>query len=147
MDNMKRKTELHQKGYNCGQIIAGLVSDKVGWDEEEACAGLSDMCYSCGEICGTLRGGDYCVNKYIREKTAAEHGIDVERIYEVLPAEDQIKMMRQAKAMSKQMYDMFLEKNGSLFCSELRTDNFMESCAVYVDDVVETLEKLIDAAG
>lgn len=142
MDRMKKKMELHKKGYNCGQIITALVSEKTGW-EESACDGLADMCESCGEICGTLRGGDYCINKYWREKTAGEHGIDADRIYELLSPEEQMHMMKCAKDMSRQMYDLFMQKNGSLFCSKLRTENMMESCAVYVDDVADILDSLI----
>ena len=140
-DRSDLKIELHRKGYNCGQIITALTGGAAGWDVT-ACEGLSDMCESCGEICSTLKGGDYCINRYIRETTARGHGVTAGEVYDALDVNEQMEMMKASKDMSRQMYERFREKNGSLFCSELRTDNMAASCAKYVDDVTDILEEL-----
>ena len=130
--------ELHSKGYNCGQIICAVLGEKLGWDESTPEA-LAVMCESCGQICGTLRGGDFCINKYVREKTAAEAGVPVEKVYDDLPADDQMKMMMDAKNMSRHLYDEFEKINGGLLCGDLRGD-MMTTCAKYVTDVIGILE-------
>ena len=96
MEMSEKLMELHSKGYNCGQIICAVLGEELGWDQSTPEA-LADMCESCGQICGTLRGGDFCINKFIREKTAAEAGIPVEKVYDDLPADAQMKMMMDAR--------------------------------------------------
>jgi hypothetical protein len=81
MDMRDKLMELHSKGYNCGQIICAVIGEKLEWDDSTPEA-LANMCESCGQICGTLRGGDFCINKFIREKTAREAGIPVEKVYD-----------------------------------------------------------------
>jgi hypothetical protein len=102
------------------------------------------MCESCGQICGTLRGGDFCINKYVREKTAAEAGMPVEKIYDDLSEEAQMKMMMDAKEMSGRLYDEFKRINGGLLCRDLRGD-MMLTCAKYVTDVIGILENSFKA--
>jgi hypothetical protein len=142
MDMREKLMELHSKGYNCGQIICAVLGEGLGWDESTPEA-LADMCESCGQICGTLRGGDYCINKFIREKTAREAGIPVGKVYDELSPEAQMKMMMYAKDMSGMLYDEFEEINGGLLCRQLRGD-MMLTCAKYVTDVIGILEKLFE---
>jgi hypothetical protein len=142
MEMREKLMELHSKGYNCGQIICAVLGEELGWDESthEALAG---MCESCGQICGTLRGGDFCINKFVREKTAREAGIPVGKVYDELSPEAQMKMMMDAKDMSGMLYDEFEEINGGLLCRQLRGD-MMLTCAKYVTDVIGILEKLFE---
>jgi hypothetical protein len=142
MDMREKLMELHAKGYNCGQIICAVLGEGLGWDESTPEA-LADMCESCGQICGTLRGGDFCINKFVREKTAREAGIPVGKVYDELSPEAQIKMMMDAKDMSGMLYDEFEEINGGLLCRQLRGD-MMLTCAKYVTDVIGILEKLFE---
>ena len=58
MEMSEKLIELHSKGYNCGQIICAVLGEELGWDQSTPEA-LADMCESCGQICGTLRGGDF----------------------------------------------------------------------------------------
>jgi hypothetical protein len=99
------------------------------------------MCESCGQICGTLRGGDFCINKFIREKTAREAGIPVEKVYDELSADAQMRMMMDAKEMSGNLYDEFEKINRGLLCRDLRGD-MMTTCAKYVTDVIGILDGL-----
>ena len=140
MDMREKLMELHSKGYNCGQIICAVLGEGLGWDESTPEA-LADMCESCGQICGTLRGGDFCINKYVREKTAAEAGMPVEKIYDDLSEEAQMKMMMDAKDLSGRLYDEFERINGGLLCRDLRGD-MMLTCAKYVTDVIGILDGL-----
>ena len=140
MDMREKLMELHSKGYNCGQIICAVLGEGLGWDESTPEA-LADMCESCGQICGTLRGGDFCINKYVREKTAAEAGMPVEKIYDALSEEAQMKMMMDAKDLSGRLYDEFERINGGLLCRDLRGD-MMLTCAKYVTDVIGILDGL-----
>ena len=144
MDRREAMMQLHAKGYNCGQIITALVAEAGGWDES-ACEGLAGMCESCGEICGSLRGGDYCINKYYRLSAAKEHGISEAEVYDVLSYEEQKEMMLGAKAASAEMYRRFKDINGDLFCSNLRGENMMVTCAKYVNDVAEILISMFTA--
>lgn len=140
MNSMEKMIELHSKGYNCGQIIIALTAENGGWDES-ACSDLSDMCSSCGEICGTLRGGDYCINRYIRQKASIDNNVPYEELYDKLPDETYMEMMQEAKIMSRDLYDRFRDINGDVFCSNLRGD-MMTTCAKYVNDVAEILGDL-----
>ena len=140
MDMQDKLMELHSKGYNCGQIICAVIGEKLEWDDSTPEA-LADMCESCGQICGTLRGGDYCINKFIREKTAREAGIPVEKVYDELSADAQMKMMMDAKEMSGNLYDEFEKINRGLLCRDLRGD-MMTTCAKYVTDVIGILDGL-----
>jgi hypothetical protein len=142
MEMREKLMELHSKGYNCGQIICAVLGEELGWDESTPEA-LADMCESCGQICGTLRGGDFCINKFVREKTAREAGIPVGKVYDELSPEAQMKMMMDAKDMSGMLYDEFEEINGGLLCRQLRGD-MMLTCAKYVTDVIGILEKLFE---
>jgi hypothetical protein len=142
MEMREKLMELHSKGYNCGQIICAVLGEEIGWDESTPEA-LADMCESCGQICGTLRGGDFCINKFVREKTAREAGIPVGKVYDELSPEAQMKMMMDAKDMSGMLYDEFEEINGGLLCRQLRGD-MMLTCAKYVTDVIGILEKLFE---
>jgi hypothetical protein len=138
MEMREKLMELHSKGYNCGQIICAVLGEELGWDESTPEA-LADMCESCGQICGTLRGGDFCINKFVREKTAREAGIPVEKVYDELSPEAQMKMMMAAKDMSGKLYDEFEKNNGGLLCRDLRGD-MMLTCAKYVTDVIGILD-------
>lgn len=142
MDMREKLMELHSKGYNCGQIICAVLGDGLGWDENTPEA-LANMCESCGQICGTLRGGDFCINKFIREKAAAEAGVAVERVYDDLDADAQMKMMMAAKEMSGRMYDEFEKINGGLLCRDLRGD-MMTTCAKYVADIISILSRFFE---
>ena len=144
MDIQAKMMKLHSMGYNCGQIICAVLGEDLGWDDS-APQGLANMCESCGQICGTLRGGDYCINKFIREKAAMEAGIPIERVYDDLSADNQMKMMQEAKEMSGSLYDEFEKINGALFCRDLRGD-MMKTCAKYVADVIGILQTYFSEA-
>ena len=129
MADMKKATELYKGGFNCGQIVATVLSAPCGFDEREARAGLAGFGggMHCGESCSAVIGGIYSLGMYCGQRDPGDTA-----------AKEKIGAMTEAFTRA------FREKHRSLSCCELCTGK-LESCAGYIDTAesiaLELLEK------
>lgn len=126
--------EKRSKGYNCAQAVACTYCDLVGMDEvtmfkltEGLGIGLGGMEGTCGAIMGA------CVLAGMLNSTGNLENPD-------------------SKAgtfkLSKEMTKLFLERNTTLICKELKgveTGKVIRTCADCVRDAAEFAEKVLFA--
>lgn len=128
---VEQTMELHSKGYNCAQSVACAYCDLVGVDEDTMFKmmegfglGMGGMQGTCGAISGAaaligMKNSNGCSDTTSKSKT-----------YKI----------------AKQALNKFMEKNGSVTCSELKgvgTGKVLRSCDGCIQDAAEIIEDLL----
>lgn len=124
--------ERHDKGYNCAQAVACTYCDLVGVDEETMFKmmegfglGMGGMQGTCGAISGAAA--------LIGMKNSKGH-------MDPTSKGNTYKIARQA-------LNQFIEKNGSVVCSELKgveTGKALRSCDGCIQDAAKIIEELLN---
>lgn len=126
--------EKRSNGYNCAQAVACTYCDLAGFDEETMFkmteglgVGLGGMEGTCGAILGA------CVLAGVVNSTGNLESHD-----------SKVSTIR----LSKELTRLFLERNTTLICKELKgikTGKMIRSCADCVRDAAEFAEKVLFA--
>lgn len=124
--------ERHGKGYNCAQAVACTYCDLVGVDEDTMFKmmegfglGMGGMQGTCGAISGAAA--------IIGMKNSNGHTDTTSK--------------GSTYKIAKQALSQFIEKNGSVVCSELKgveTGKVLRSCDGCIQDAARIIEDLLD---
>lgn len=132
MTRKEKAIELHNRGFNCAQAVAGTFAEALGVPEEvmfAACEGfglgMGGMEATCGAVSGAVMAAGFknsCATPENPTTKAATY--------------------QYARAITR----AFAEKNGTLICKELKgieTGRMLRSCSDCITDAVEIAEQVL----
>lgn len=132
MDKKDLAIALHNQRYNCAQAVACAFADEVGVSKEQlfkACEGfglgMGGMACTCGAVSGAVM-------------LAGFKNSD--------GAIDNPKTKAQTYALSREIVDRFVKKNGSMICKDLKgveTGKVLRSCPDCIMDAVEIAQDVL----
>ena len=128
-----KAAELHNKGYNCAQAVAGSFCDEFGIDE----AAMFRLTEGMGLGMGCMEGTCGAVNGEVTILGLLNSSANLEKP----------DSKGQTYKLSKELVETFKNKNKAIVCKDLKgveTGEVLRSCPGCIEDAVIILEKILE---
>ena len=131
MDRKEQAVMLHKNGFNCAQSVACAFCNVMGSDPVEVFKLAEPFGFGMGNmgVCGAVSAMGLVVGMKISDGNL-----------------DSPKTKKECYSMMKKLTEEFVNKNGSMICSEIKgieTKKVLRSCNGCIEDAVELLDQYL----